>query len=468
VTGTLPEGFRLVFDASVRRRGRALIGGSPLRLLRLTDAGAAVVEQLAAGEPLPADPGAQRLARRLLDAGLAHPRPPAAPFDVQDVTVVVPVRDRPDGLRRLLAALGPVNRVVVVDDGSLEPVRATDTEVVRRPLADGPAAARNTGLGVVRTPVVAFVDSDCRPEPGWLEPLLLHLADPLVAAVAPRITTGGASTLGRYDGARSPLDLGPREGRVVARTRIGYVPAAALVARTSALRAVGGFDEGLRVGEDVDLVWRLGEAGLTVRYEPAAVVAHDERPRLDDWFSRRYWYGRSAAQLAERHPGALAPLGISPASAAAWLLAAAGRPAHGSLVAAGSAVLLARRLPLPWSAAVRLAGEGTLAAWRPLADAVVRTWWPAALVLSFRSAVARRALIAGTVAAALLDWRPGDLDPVRYAALHVLDDAAYGAGVWVGCLRHRTAEPLLGIRPRRHASRQVVGQHHEQLAPLPR
>jgi hypothetical protein len=43
------------------------------------------------------------------------------------------------------------------------------------------------------------------------------------------------------------------------------------------------------------------------------------------------------------------------------------------------------------------------------------------------------------------DWAAshGDLDPVRYAALHVADDLAYGAGVWRSCLQERTLAPLL-------------------------
>ena len=46
---------------------------------------------------------------------------------------------------------------------------------------------------------------------------------------------------------------------------------------------------------------------------------------------------------------------------------------------------------------------------------------------------------------ALNDWAadPGALDPIRYAALHVVDDVAYGAGVWAGCARERVLEPLL-------------------------
>jgi hypothetical protein len=37
----------------------------------------------------------------------------------------------------------------------------------------------------------------------------------------------------------------------------------------------------------------------------------------------------------------------------------------------------------------------------------------------------------------------GELDPIRYTALHAADDVAYGAGVWLGCLRARTVAPLV-------------------------
>ena len=46
---------------------------------------------------------------------------------------------------------------------------------------------------------------------------------------------------------------------------VGWLPSACLVARVDRLRAAGGFAEDMRVGEDVDLVWRLVDAGLSQR-----------------------------------------------------------------------------------------------------------------------------------------------------------------------------------------------------------
>jgi mycofactocin system glycosyltransferase len=449
---------RFTLDASVRRDddGTVLIGGSPLRMLRLSAAGARVLDGLAAGEPVPSSGAAGRLVDRLLDAGIIHPVPDAdlRPYKVDDVTVVVPVRDRDPSAT--LGSLGPDVVTLVVDDGSDPPRPAIDgVELIRRPRPGGPGAARNAGLARVSTPLVAFVDSDCEAAPGWLDPLLAHFADPRVAAVAPRIVgppEPGPGTIALYETVRSPLDLGPRPGPVRPGTRISYVPAAALLVRTDAARSVAGFDDSMHVGEDVDFVWRLDEAGWRVRYEPAAAVRHHHRIEPRSWLGRRVAYGESAAALDRRHPGGVPPLAVSRWSLGAWGLAAVGSPAAAAAVAATSVGLLAQRLRTtrhPGRAALRIAGLGNLHAGRMVANALVRPWWPVTLVAALVSRRARRvALVAATVPA-LLDWRKErpPLDPVRYVGLRVLDDLAYGLGVWRGAIRHRTPGPLLPVFP---------------------
>src|SRR5450631_1541514 len=89
---SLPPALRLVFDPGVRRRGETLIGGTPLRVLRLTPAGCHALLALQQGTDTSAT--GRALGRRLLDAGIAHPRLQRRER-VTDVTVVVPVRDRP-------------------------------------------------------------------------------------------------------------------------------------------------------------------------------------------------------------------------------------------------------------------------------------------------------------------------------------------------------------------------------------
>jgi mycofactocin system glycosyltransferase len=460
----LPDGFVVRLAPGTQRRdgGATLLGGSPFRQLRLAPA----ARPLLVGDRIQvSDARTAALAARLLDAGVADPEVrPAAPAGV---TVVVPVKDRTDGLARLLAALradpGTAGcPVVVVDDGSAEPSEvaavAAGARVVRHEEARGPAAARNAGLRAAGTELVAFLDSDCVPAPGWLERLAGHLTDPRVGLVAPRITALPGTPRGwvaRYESLGSALDMGPAAARVAPLTAVAYVPSAALLGRRAALGA--GFDESMQVAEDVDLVWRLAEAGWRVRYEPAAQVAHDHRVRPVDWLRRRAFYGTGAALLARRHGPAIAPVVISPWSAAAWALTLTGTPV-GELAAAGvlgrAAWQLARRLaaagdPPPVRLATGLVLRGTVASGRTLARSVTRHHWPLAVAAALVSRRARR-LVAGVAVVDALDgWWPHrrEIDLPTFAAGRRLEDLAYGAGLWSGALRARSAAALLPVAP---------------------
>jgi mycofactocin system glycosyltransferase len=509
----VPAGFRLRPDPGSRLlAGRTvLVGGSPTRLLRLTAAGADQVADLWAGAPVPDDLRARALARRLLDAGIAHPALDAElPAGPADVTVVIPVRDRHAELARCLAALnrtGPGLPIIVVDDGSADPAAiaaiaaAAGARVLRRPVNGGAGAARNMGLAAARTPLVAFVDSDCVPRPGWLDTLLPHFADPAVGVVAPRIVPHAESRtwLGRYEAVSSTLDLGAREGIVRPGSHVPYVPGAALVVRKAAAGA--GFPEHLPAGEDIDFIWRLAASGWRVRYEPRAEVGHQHRDRLGPWFGRRRQYGTSAAVLELTHPGAVRPLYLSGWTALAWLTAAAGHPVVAATVTGTATALLARRIsqvtgerwPLPggirkpdsamperagtarrlageparaagdpagtaWRLAARLAGGGTLAAARPLGSAISRTWWPVALPAAVAMPRLRLPLAALVLAPPLLDWlgRRPPLDPARFTAARLLDDIGYSIGVWQGCAHQHTVRPLLPTIGK-------AGQRHEVI-----
>ena len=451
-----------------------------------------------------AGPGAGALARRLVAAGLAHPvPPPPGPGLAASVTAVVPVRDHAEGLDMLVAALlRRCAEVIVVDDGSTdatgEVAAAAGARVLRHGRSFGPAAARLAGAAAAGTALVLFCDADLRlPTGDWFGPLLGHLADPAVAAAAPRVASpvppgSRASLLERYESARSPLDLGPRPAAVRPGARVSYVPSAALLIR----RELAGFDAAMRYGEDVDLVWRLVAAGWSVRYEPSAVVHHQPRSDWPSWARQRFGYGSSAGPLAVRHPGPLRPAAAAAAAAVAALVIAAapGAPAGGqaerALGAHAQAVGLARRLAHRKGAAGAVAavtaGRGIVTAARlarrlaaaphprrlawvmvlagrrhaleAAADNVRRGWWPPLAA----SGPGRRVIVLAVLIPAVRDWwvgRPG-VGLLPYVLLRFVDDVAYSAGVWWGCLRARTASPLLPATDVR-GTRRAVGRRRE-------
>jgi len=499
----VPPGLRLrpAEDLHVRQAGTVLVGGSPLRLLRLSPAGARRVAAWWQGEPVGEALAERRLARRLLDAGLAHPQasvtagerePPwassgAHPSAAQGQPQQPPSAERPDGggrapsppltviipsyrnaagLERCLAALGGRWPVIVVDDGS--PNRSEMAAVARRwgaryLLQDanrGPAAARNRGLAAADTELVVLLDSDCLASPQFPHALLHHMRDPALAVVAPRVMGGQRpGRLAAYERVRSPLDMGEACRPVAPAGSVRYLPSVALLARRSALLDVAGpagpFDERLRTGEDVDLSWRLYRRGWRARLDPTVTVTHDSHPRAPAWYRRRVAYNLCTAALSRRHPGSLPVVVISAPAAVAWAATLAGHPVALALLATARTFRLRGRLaaagPDAWPWALRRAGAELGREAGELTRAALGPWAPFALLAlaaGRRTRLARRlALLVGGALAR--DWYSvrSEIGPLSYAAIRVADETARGFGVWLGALRERHFLPLLPADP---------------------
>ena len=457
---------RFIVDASWRRpeNGSVIFAGSPIKMFRLGAGGINIAALIEAGQTLPS--GHQSLTTRLLDAGAIHPLVTVGetgPYTLKDITVVIPafVQSQRDAamLGHLIQQCAGVGRIVVVDDASAHALTTTkDVLVITQAKNSGPGAARNSGLGHVATSLVAFVDLDVALNATTLSDLLPLFLDAKLGVAAPRIRSddSGVKTnpgtiadyIAKYEKARSPLDLGDIAARIAPGTRVSYAPTAVWLCRTEAIRGVGGFDVEMRVGEDVDALWSLIAAGWHCRFAPNAIATHAPRPTLQDFVQQRRMYGRSAAALASRHKGAVAPVRVSGFSAGAWLLVACGLPFLGLLVGAYTVVALSRKLrvvPNAMQESLRLAGLGNLHAARILASAITRSWWPIALTLAIFSRRARRVVLVAALAPAMYEWwsrRPA-IDPLRYLALRLIDDVSYGLGVWEGAITARSAEALM-------------------------
>ena len=179
-----------------------------------------------------------------------------------DVAVIIPVLDRPmvaDAVHSVLASDSVSVEVVVVDDGSgpetaavVDQLAASHSSVsaIHQPNL-GQSAARNVGVAAASASTVTFLDSDDLMTP---QRLVRQLAE-LEAARGPSFVVG-QEQLEVTPG----VELPAQEAARAARGERTYF--ASVLLRRSDFEAVGGYDESLRCGEDVDLVVRLTDAGL--------------------------------------------------------------------------------------------------------------------------------------------------------------------------------------------------------------
>ena len=109
------------------------------------------------------------------------------------------------------------------------------------------------------------------------------------------------SWLDRYEDTMSSLTLGAHETWAGKGDDSFYLPSCNLVVRKEHFLCVGGFDEGMQVGEDVDLCYRLRDKGYVIGHLPLGEIFHAHRNKLLSFMARRLAYGTSEALLQQKH-----------------------------------------------------------------------------------------------------------------------------------------------------------------------
>jgi len=211
--------------------------------------------------------------------------------------VLIPVRGFPRYLTETLDAVlaQEPDAVVLIDDGSFEPLRCDRAPVVRRDTPGGPAAARASGLEALGdVDIVALCDADDTWEPGSLDALLAGLeAHPSAAMAFGRALVVGAD--GRPTGERWQ-EPAPGLHEPAAFYAHNPIPTSCTAIRRSALDAAGGFGAPDLVAEDWDLWLRLRGPLVCV---PAARVRYRRHP--DGLTADVERLARAQLALHERH-----------------------------------------------------------------------------------------------------------------------------------------------------------------------
>lgn len=309
--------YRLAKGISIEegQEGGFLYATRPLRLVRLNRPLLQLARRLRQESVTPASEGETKALETLARRGFVEREwPVLAEDELPRVSVIIPVKDRAADLRNCLNSLAALDypaallEIIVVDDGSSDATPEVARELGARlvhsgAVGGGPAAARNRGADVARGEILAFIDSDCTASPQWLQELLPVFTDPRVAAVGGWVDgMHHAAPLDRYEAVMSSLNLGRRVMTGGAGGDTFYLPSCNLLLHRSAFAAAGGFRAELQVGEDVDLTWRLRDAGHSIVYLPRGSVCHAHRSRLWPFMKRRFDYGTSEGLLQQLHP----------------------------------------------------------------------------------------------------------------------------------------------------------------------
>jgi O-antigen biosynthesis protein len=164
----------------------------------------------------------------------------------------------------------------------------------------GLSVARNTGIAAASGEIVAFTDADCRADEDWLYYLVGDLLHSEFAGI------GGPNLLPPEDSPVAAAVMaspgGPAHVMLTDR-QAEHIPGCNMAFFKWALAEVGGFDPIFhQAGDDVDLCWRLQQAGYKIGFSPAGFVWHYRRSTVRAYLHQQRGYGEAEAMLVRKHP----------------------------------------------------------------------------------------------------------------------------------------------------------------------
>ncbi len=223
------------------------------------------------------------------------------------VSVVVCSHNGARTLGNCLDALGalkyPDFEVIVVDDGSTDGTAAIARERGHTVLSTGGVGlseARNVGLRAAGGEIVAYIDDDAFPDADWLT----YLAATFLSS--PHAGVGGPNVTPREDGWLARCVANAPGGPIhvlLTDHEAEHIPGCNMAFRRNVLLSIGGFDARFRAaGDDVDVCWRLQDAGHTLGFSPGALVWHHRRGSVRAYWRQQAGYGRAEALLEQKWP----------------------------------------------------------------------------------------------------------------------------------------------------------------------
>lgn len=471
--------FRLAKGVSLQENngepGGILSIPYPRRLIRLSVSGVEAIKQLCGlGVASKESSKLQVFATDMENQGVLTRIFPTLPEDqLPVVTIVIPTYNRQlmlgSCLKSLLALDYPAHKVeiIVVDDASPVPVDLgpyrSKVKLIRMAENGGPGAARNEAVKVAKGEIIAFLDDDCLAGKDWLRALVPCFQYPDVAAAGGRVESAELSSpIDNYEQVQSPLLMGASQRKVRKGSAISYLATCNLLVRKQSLLAVKGFDPSMRVGEDVDLCWRLLEKGENIYYIPEGLVFHHHRSELLAFLKRRFNYGQSEAKLQARYPKEKRKLVFFPGNSLIIVSGLVGLLLFGVIPGLLGALGLGV-INLVWQAVSKLraikSGECKPDFWH-MFWATARSQGTA--VYLYGQHFSRYYSIIVTIVSLyifppltpillILHLLPGVIDyklkkpslsPLWFVSFHFMENAFYQAGVLSGCLTEKNWRPL--------------------------
>ncbi|MDD5040087.1 MAG: glycosyltransferase [Patescibacteria group bacterium] len=224
------------------------------------------------------------------------------------ISIIVPVFNGERTIERCLKSLFhqtlPRDRyeIIVIDDGSSDATarvvrKFSGVRYCREPNR-GPAAARNCGARQASGDILLFIDADCEADRQWAEEMAKPFADASVQAVKGVYRTKQPGIVARL----VQVEFEERYDKMARSKGLDFMDFSAGAIRAEVFRSLEGFDEKLRMSEDVQLAYKLSEKQHRIVFTRSAIVYHDHPTKFMDYLRIKFWRSYWRMDVYKNYP----------------------------------------------------------------------------------------------------------------------------------------------------------------------
>jgi len=383
------------------------------------------------------------------------------------VSIIIPVKNRPEAIATCLQSLCKLHysrekkEIIVVDDASDDNtpgvVSTFPVNFFSLKEPKGASFCRNFAARQAKGEFLAFIDSDCQADSLWLRELISVFRDQQVGAVGGIVDSlFEEKAIDRYEKVKSSLHMGSRFKSSREGNRFFYIPSCNLLVRRSVFLSLGGFREELNLGEDVDFCWRLQDAGYHIEYRPVGKVYHRHRNRLVSFCLRRFDYGTSEPLLQRLHVNRKKTLTFPLAASLFWgfvvlffILANIASLALGWLVMVIDSLfkwveIHPSKIPISFLRMTMAVFRGYFAFFYHICAFISRYYLILVILIFPLLPLASTIILGMHFFAGIVEYfiKKTRLNPLSYLFYFSLEQLSYQSGVWCGCLRYLSFNPV--------------------------
>jgi GT2 family glycosyltransferase len=238
------------------------------------------------------------------------------------VSIILATRNRQLSLQEALLSLSGLTycrdrcEIIVIDDDShdgtenvaraMSPVLPFVVRYYKLKERKGVAGARNVGMREADGDIFVFTDDDCLFPEDWLSLLVAPFDSPRIGVVGgPDVAPENSSFFSKCVDYLFTSFIGTGGLRRGNKLRAGryYPKGCNLAILRRAILEVGGFDESLFPGEDIEMAYRIEKTGYLIAYAHQAFVWHRRKDNLRDYLKKMYGVGYTRVVLGRKHSG---------------------------------------------------------------------------------------------------------------------------------------------------------------------